>query len=267
MIANSIVEVELTTACTRKCWFCRTTLLPEDRDAPAYLTAERHAALMDALAAVAYDKWIVYCGHGEPTLHPKLVEFVAEAKAKVPNAKLAMSTNGDPLTPAMLRSLMAVDSIVWDVYENDDTSRRIGCIVRESGYPPERFAVIDATAFPVTAWLSRAGTGFKSDRAKAAGAKVCGAPTRKIFLTARGRFALCCNDGHRRLSWDCSLPELLKDPAYNRIKGDLLIGNREPYAPCRDCEYVGTPPAWPENGLSAFYPAINKTRFWPGDAA
>lgn len=264
-MSHFVVEIELTTACTRNCPFCRPTLLPEDRDFPAYLTEKLHSKLIGELASVGWDKWIVYCGHGEPTMHPKILGFLLEARRRLPNAKLALATNGDNLTAEFLRSA-PLDCICWDCYDNDATAARMGDVVRESGFPPEKFAVIDFVNWRKLEWLSRAGTGFKSDRAGETRHKPCLAPQRKIFFSARGRFSLCCNDGHRRVTWDCTLPELLKDAKYIQAQTDLAQGNREPYAPCVECEYAGAPPEWPDNGLVYFYPSLDKTRFWRWNA-
>ena len=267
-IPNDIIEVEMTTTCSRNCFFCRPCMLPEDLNSPAWMTAERHTAMVDDLVECDYDRWVVYCGHGEPTMHKGLVGFIAEVKERVPKAKVALATNGDFLTTEYLNRLRQVDSICWDCYENDDTARRMGQVVKDSTYPVERFAVIDCTQVPDDWWLSRAGTGWKSDKAAAARNESCCSPTRKLFLTARGRLCLCCNDSHRRLSWDCTIPELITNPDYVKARDDVYRGFRNAYPQCLECEYVGAPKGprditWPDNGLSAFYPTIDKTRFWP----
>jgi len=245
-------------------------MLKEDLENPAWLTAERHTALIDDLVECDYDRWIVYCGHGEPTAHKGLVGFIAEAKARLPHVKVALATNGDYLTIDYLDRLHQVDSICWDCYEYDDTSRRVGWMVKGSTFPADRFAVIDCASFDDDVWLSRAGSGFKSYKAKAAQNESCCSPTRKIFLSARGRFCFCCNDSHRRMSWDCTLPELLANPEYFKARDAVLCGDRSGLPQCLECEYVGAPKSagditWPDNGLSAFYPTIDKTRFWPND--
>ena len=261
-IPNEVVEIELTTACTRNCWFCRPHLTEEDLNRPVLLSRERHHSLMLDLAELKYNRWIVYCGTGEPTMHPDLVYFVNEAREMVPEASICLTTNGDLLTVELLKSLLTLDSICWDCYEDDETSIRVPHVVKESGYPPELFAVIDAVNFHPCEWNSRAGSGWISPLAANAIDKPCGQPTRKIFMSARGKFSLCCNDAKRRMTWDCSLPELLANPEYTQARDDVLKGNRKPYEPCRQCEFVGVPPSWPREGLVYFLTPIDKTRFW-----
>lgn len=259
-----IVEIESTTSCTRNCWFCRSTLNEEDLHRPVFLPKERHDGLIRELADLDYSSWVVYCGIGEPTMHPDLLDFLRLTRALLPNASIAMATNGDLLTVEMMNDFAGlIDSLCWDVYENDDTSRRVGGIVKASRYDPERFVVIDATEFRKHRWITRSSGAWKSPKMAAARHQVCGAMTAKMVFTSRGIFCACCNDGLRQVTWDCSLPELLEHPGRIKMRDDLLDGKRDAYPSCRQCEYVGTPPPWRKDiGLFDFLPAITQTRFW-----
>lgn len=240
-------------------------MLKDDLENPAYLTKARHSQLIDNLARCDYHRWLVYCGLGECTMHPDLVEFVAEAKKALSPILICIVTNGDLLTADLLSRLSGVDLIWWSCYDNGPTARKMGDIVRESGYPPMQFYVKDLVDRPREEWSSRAGTIFKAPGAAKARHLPCGKPVRWLSLMACGQFGVCCADPHRRIAWDCSLPELVKDQSYLKLQTDLLAGNREPYPPCCECEIAGVPRLWPKDMNRPYAwcaPAIPQTRFW-----
>lgn len=261
MLNHRIVEIEPTTNCTRNCTFCRPSLLKEDRERPPYLSLENHSSFIRQLREHKYAEWVVYCGHGEPLMHPAIESFIAEAKEQLPQAKVALATNGDLITKRFLDST-PLDSICWDCYADDATSKFVPMAVKESSFAPERFAVIDCTKRGADYWLSRAGTIFDSPLAMQRQKLPCGSPKVKLFYSARGKFCLCCNDGARRMTKLCTLNEWLADAKYVQAQIDLAAGRRSSYRQCMACEYFGEPSVWPANGLSGLYPTIDKTRFW-----
>ena len=259
-----VIEIEATTDCNRQCSFCRPCMLRKDVEHPAYLAEADLAGLLADLAACGYTGWISYCGHGEPLLHPRVSELLKATKAALPGCKVLVTTNGDFLTAAWLRENGPyLDNICWDCYADDRTSIEVPLAVRASGFPADKVAVIDCTVRPGSYWLSRAGTGWKSERAPAMRKAPCLNPRGKIFYSARGCFCLCCNDGQRRMSRQCGLQAWLSDAEYVRACEDLTKGFREPYPQCLECEYRGAPKRWPDRGLTGMFPTIDKTRFWP----
>jgi len=218
--------------------------------------------MIGQLADMGWDRTLHYSGMGEPTLHPDFVEFVQMAKEALPKAQLSLYTNGDLFTVKMLRDLRGLDFVAWDVYEDDATAERMGQIVAESGYPPERFRVVDQVQHPIRIY-SRAGALFKCADVKKFWDMPCVQPYEQFQFSANGNWILCCNDARWRKQWPGRLSPIELNEYPDFIATATAIAKRRGNSPvCRECEIPATGNPWHGKGPARFCPGINKTRFW-----
>jgi hypothetical protein len=101
----NLVEVEMHARCNRVCPFCPNSIVDRRRN---YSLTD--ASLLDRifreLGSIDYRKQIKVARYSEPLSNlPLLYERIATARKLVPNAELAVVTNTDYLTPAVLQSL------------------------------------------------------------------------------------------------------------------------------------------------------------------
>ena len=97
------VALETTTECTRKCAYCpphHAMAVPKLKMAP-----EIFRSILASLAAHDYAGSIFFSLYGESLADDRLEAWLAEARGKVPGARLVVFTNGDLLTVERYLSL------------------------------------------------------------------------------------------------------------------------------------------------------------------
>ena len=104
----------------RECWMygdsaAKSTWLPEVRR--DQISMEMWTGILDELAASSGEKPYLTIMGGEPLIHPRLVEMVREAKTRLPECNLDMSTNA---TLLHRHATALVDAGIDDVYVSVD---------------------------------------------------------------------------------------------------------------------------------------------------
>ena len=96
-----LIDVELTNSCNYRCLMCPTGNLSQSRGA-GFMEEETHHRLVAQCAehgtALRYISW------GEPTLHPKIVDFVCEASSA--GLLTHINSNGSKITPSLAEQLV-----------------------------------------------------------------------------------------------------------------------------------------------------------------
>lgn len=113
------VDIELTNRCNAACSFCPREKTPHQglmSDETFCCALERTVEHRDVVEHVFPDSWfsVVFCGMGEPLLHPRVVEYARRATAA--GLEVHLSTNGSLLDDATGRALL--DAGVGAVFLN-----------------------------------------------------------------------------------------------------------------------------------------------------
>jgi sulfatase maturation enzyme AslB (radical SAM superfamily) len=103
------VDIELTNRCNAACSFCPREKTPHQgliSDETFCRALERTVEHRDVVEHVFPDSWfsVVFCGMGEPLLHPRVVEYARRATAA--GLEVHLSTNGSLLDDATGRALL-----------------------------------------------------------------------------------------------------------------------------------------------------------------
>lgn len=102
----TMVEIEVFSYCNRRCWFCPNSKI--DRiSRNVLMPAELYSRVVDQLAEIDYAGMITYSRYNEPLADRVILERIAEARAKLPSARLHTNTNGDYLDGPYLEDLYA----------------------------------------------------------------------------------------------------------------------------------------------------------------
>lgn len=102
-----MVEIEVSSYCNRKCWFCPNSTydrMSENKLMPA----DMYSSILRQLASIAYDGTITYSRYNEPLADKMILERIAEARRLLPEAQLHTNTNGDYLDLEYIEQLYAV---------------------------------------------------------------------------------------------------------------------------------------------------------------
>ena len=98
------IEVELGSFCNRRCGWCPNAF-SERGQTRNEMKDSTWAALLDSLSAARFAGWFAFHNYNEPLADPRLLERVADARERLPHAKLELHTNGDFLDRLMLDAL------------------------------------------------------------------------------------------------------------------------------------------------------------------
>lgn len=96
-----IIDVELSSHCNANCFFCPREQMPFE----TLMEDETYQQVLQCIAQLQHKARLSFCGTGDATLHPSLVQYVANAHAL--SIETELTTNGILLTPALGNDLIA----------------------------------------------------------------------------------------------------------------------------------------------------------------
>jgi len=117
------VNIETTTYCNRKCYFCPNKDMDKTRQmrmAPATILH-----IIAELVEVGYKGRVHPYMNGEPLEDPLIVDVVEWIREKLPTNHIALSTNGDFLTPELMDALLTAGLSELQVSCYDDVHKPI----------------------------------------------------------------------------------------------------------------------------------------------
>jgi radical SAM protein with 4Fe4S-binding SPASM domain len=124
-LAETTVDLELTSVCNAVCTFCPREVMP---DKTRYMPVALVENLAAELRALDRKPDVVFCGIGESTLHPKLEEITRIVAST--GAKVTMTTNGARMTPELFRTLVAAGMAGFNFSLNAATAETHHAIMR-----------------------------------------------------------------------------------------------------------------------------------------
>ena len=110
LLGIRIFDVEVSSRCNLHCRFC-----PRDKIPSTGLMSEKtFGRFLDAVPLKSTDS-LAFVGMGEPTLNPRLPDFIQQAKARYPKVVTWVTTNGTTLTKGMVERLAGAGLDILDV--------------------------------------------------------------------------------------------------------------------------------------------------------
>jgi sulfatase maturation enzyme AslB (radical SAM superfamily) len=108
------LQIETTSTCSAACHFC---VYPTSDRKGGLMTKPLYEKIIEEAATIELIDTITLVGLGEPTLDPHLESRLAFARARTPQVRLEIYTNGSHLTPARFDALRAagLSSIVFSL--------------------------------------------------------------------------------------------------------------------------------------------------------
>ena len=105
-----IVELNVSNVCNLKCPFCpQSSKYVSDQGFCSISLVEE---IKNQLKSINFNGYICIAGHGEPTLHPKIIEIIE----KLSEFKVVLVTNGIPLSSASIKHISALCQIKVSVH-------------------------------------------------------------------------------------------------------------------------------------------------------
>ena len=240
------IELSLIDVCNRSCSFC-----PKSDESIAPDTYQKMGRdlidkLYKELRKINYGGSIALCGYGEPLLH-KDIEYIIQKLSKVANVEVV--TNGDVLSPKMLRKLYDAKAgrCLISMYDGPEQIEKFKNIISKAKIP-EDFVILrdrwydDSQNFGVKL-TNRTGTVKIGNQLDNSVHTTCYYPAYQFLIDWNGDVFLCPQDWQRRRTMGNIMQEKIFDiwvgKTITKFRKNLLNGKRCE-KPCSDCNADGT---------------------------
>ncbi len=238
----NVVEVETINRCNGECRFCPVNKHQDPRKIRKMDDA-LFAAILDELSAIDYSGLIHLYSNNEPFLDQRMPDFAREARSKLPNATIGLSTNGLIMTREQYRKTIDwLDFLTVNNYCDDyqllDTHKHIEEWTRERD---EWFAKTKITIRNKSEFLSTRGGGAPNRDGGLNRTLDCGChlPSHQVIIRPDGKMSICCNDATGQTTvgdiTENGIVAAWNSPEYVALRYKVL-GDRSLLPPCRECD-------------------------------
>lgn len=235
-----IITIEISSHCNRACAYCPNIIYPQ---ASRLISEEVISKLISRLAEIKYAGVVDFIFFNEPTLNPKLAEYVSRIRKAVPLAIPRISTNGDMLTYELVKKLSdaGLDRI-YPMRHNPTPAGWKDNIETLSAQFPGLFQIMDIDDAERDAGLHDFNglVEVKNHRGRKIvnGKARCQVHRHIAQFTIDGDWNLCCVDYAKTRSFGSllnrSILEIWRDPEF--VSARNLLESGEPAAEvCKTC--------------------------------
>lgn len=230
------VDIEINRHCNLKCPYCPNVNNPEST-VKKFIDPNLFKKILAGLQKMNFSGSMSYHFFGEPLLHPKLEEFIAMTKEKLPQTSKQVFTNGTLLTLKRLQSLLSsgVDKIVLTQhYKNNPFMKNLKNI------PDELLEKVDIKFPNEQVFSNRGGTLDNVARPPVVFDKKCLFVKGHMNITIDGDVLPCCDDYNRvevmgNVNTD-DLSNIWNSEHYVKFREELAEkGNRDYAEICKKC--------------------------------
>lgn len=248
----SVIEISESGTCNRTCSFCPRSD-PDFEDVKNFISFEMIDKLAKQLADVKYQGLILFSGFVEPLLDKNIFIHIKKLRGHLPNARIEIVSNGDPLTLKILNKLedSGVDRILLSLYDGPHQVEEVNTKVANSSLSPNKIFIRER-------WFSadenfgislsnRAGMMKNAEFAIESLSKSlnspCFYPAHTFFLNYTGEVLMCAHDwGMKQVLGNFNEQNFLDiwfGKEFESARSKLIRGNRN-VSPCDVCNVQGT---------------------------
>lgn len=245
-----MLEIETINRCNNTCPFC-----PVNRDVDPRplerMSDDVYKKIIDELGELRYRGQLDFHSNNEPFLDKKLIDRIAYARQRCPEAFFAVCTNGTALNLSRIVSALdaGLDHMTIDNYDDRlvllDNIALIVSELQKPGYESycDRLEIILRKKNEVLA--NRAGNApnknlelFKEYETLQDFS--CIIPFYQMVIRPTGEVSLCCNDTLGQVTLGDvrthSLREIWNSPAYEALRAELMANGRRNLKLCQVCD-------------------------------
>lgn len=248
----SVVEISESGTCNRVCSFCPRSD-PNFEDIKNFISFEMIEKLGVQLADVDYHGLVLFSGFVEPLLDKNIFAHIKKLRFYLPNARIEIVSNGDPLTLRVLDKLedSGVDRVLLSLYDGPHQVEEINLKVANSRLSPAKIFIRErwfsaAENFGISL-SNRAGmmenAEFSIQNLSSSMNTPCFYPAHTFFLNYTGEVLMCAHDwGMKRILGNFNNQSFLDiwfGKEFESARSKLIRGNRN-ISPCDVCNVQGT---------------------------
>ncbi len=239
------VEIETVSRCNNDCSFCPVSKVNDIRE-PMRMKEELFYQIIDELAQMGYQGYLSLFSNNEPLLDTRILDFLAYAVEKLPNAVHAMYTNGLLLTKENYRTLTdLLDYLVIDNYndafELNGPVRQI--VEMEQENPRKSRASVRVEVRKKNQVLSNRGGRAPNKPGETGYVSACILPFMQMVIRPDGKVSRCCQDAYGSVTVADVASEGIRGAwesrAYRQARQSMLDGGRGTVKGCGRCDVFG----------------------------
>ena len=139
----SLVEISDSGTCNRTCSFCPRSD-PDYQDIKEFISEKLHTSICQQLSEHDYSGMLIYSGFSEPLLNKNIYKNIRTARKYLPNCKIELITNGDPLNEDNLIKLFdsGLTTLLISVYDSKEDAIRFDNLCKKHGLVENKQYVI-----------------------------------------------------------------------------------------------------------------------------
>lgn len=230
----SIIEIETTTECNRKCVYCPNYT----HDRGKHLMSEKlFKKIIDELASINFSGRVSPHFYGEPLLDKRLPKLIGYVREKLPLSSIVIFSNGDLLTIDLFNKLIKSGVNQFCITEHGKTMsknmRQLMDYVKDK--PNLSNKVFYFKVQPETPLFNRGGLVEPDVAIKF---EKCRSPSDVVIIDYKGNVILCCNDYLSSVVFGNmekeSLIQIWNKPYYKKTRKDIRNGIFE-LEVCKKC--------------------------------
>lgn len=253
------VEIDLVHGCFMGCDFCA-LLGCENPTKYKFMKWVTFKAIIDGVADAGWKSRICIAGHGEPMLHPHILDAIRYTRKKLPDNVIHLVSNGYKISNETVHDLFSagVTQLALSEYLKFPKMKKIKARLKkefsvtdwEDGVKVKsnvdfKSPIVICKPFELETkdnkthiLINRCGQAFPPSQAKIT--KRCAKPFRDMFMYWDGRLGLCCNDFRECLNFptvqEMSMDDLWHCEQIEAARRILYHDGRFIY-PCCDCDF------------------------------
>jgi radical SAM protein with 4Fe4S-binding SPASM domain len=248
----SLVEISDSGTCNRTCSFCPRSD-PDYEDIKEFISEKLHTSICEQLGEHDYSGMLIYSGFSEPLLNKNIYKNISVARKNLPNAKIELITNGDPLTENNLIKLFesGLSTLLISVYDSKEDAVMFDNLCKKNGLIENQQYVIRHRYLPQEMdfglTISNRGGLLKNAEYVVQPLKEslklsCSYPSYHFFIDYNGDVLKCSQDwGKKNILGNLnkkSLIEIWTSKLAKTCRQRLEVGDRN-FEPCNVCDISG----------------------------
>tara|TARA_B100001248_G_C27350266_1_gene440982 strand:+ start:354 stop:1235 length:882 start_codon:yes stop_codon:yes gene_type:complete len=246
------IEISESGICNRKCSFCPRSD-PNFQDVKEFISDELIAKVVQELKSLDYSGVIRFSGFVEPLLDKKIYNHIGHFKKNLPNSRVEIVTNGDPLNLKRLKKLFesGLDKILISVYDTKEDVLKFQKMIDQCNLKDDQYIIRDRSSPPEDNFginlSNRAGmmenAEYKINSLKNPLNNPCFIPSYTFFFDYLGDVLMCPHDWGKKIILGNLKKESFLDIWFKDKSAKIrkkLANNDRKFVPCNVCDVDGT---------------------------
>ena len=252
ILLPSLIEINESGICNRTCDFCPKSD-PTYPNEKIFVSNKLVNKLTTELSALNYSGIFVFSGFCEPLLDKNIFNLISISSKNIPNAKIEVVTNGDPLNERNMIKLFksGLTTLVISAYDGPEQidyfhemAANIGISKDQVFIRPRYLSAVDDFGITLNNRSGMmSGAKYKLDKLNEPLVKRCNYPFYSFFMDYNGDVLLCAHDWGKKMIVgnvnDLSFIEIWNGHLFNNIRKKLVNLDRN-FSPCNVCDVDGT---------------------------